>query len=189
MVSSPKEAKAALIRLIQNAHAGELAAMQAYYGHAHSLFITSTQERLEILKIRDEERHHRDGLKSALSGLGAKPRLLREALMWCVGSVIAILSFFGTWFIPMYGAGLLEKSNIGEYEVAARLAFLSEEESLIETLLQYAEVEWDHERHFRKKVGSHFLSKWIPIWSEPAPKANIRKSFASFKAAKRIPCE
>ena len=179
-------AKKALIRLLQNAHAGEKAAANAYYGHAHSLFITDAQEKLEILKIYAEELHHRQRLKELLNQLDSKPRLSREILMWLIGAFIAMFSYFGTWFIPMYGAGLLESSNIGEYEVAARLALLANEQSLIDELLRFAEIEKDHEYYFRQKVLSHPLAKWIPIWDESISHEKIRISFSEFKQSKSL---
>ncbi len=39
-----------------------------------------------------------------------------------IGTVIGILCRVGGWFVPMYGAGMLERPNIAEYEVAARHA-------------------------------------------------------------------
>lgn len=175
------KAKAALIQLLQNAHAGEKAAANAYWGHAHSLFITDSQEKSEILKIYNDELHHRYRIKIILSQLHAKPRPFREIGMWLIGSIIATLSFFGTWYIPMYGAGHLESSNIGEYEVAARLAFLAGEVSLVDELLSFGELEWDHEHYFRKKTLSHPLSQWLRLWPQPKPREEIRSSFLQFK--------
>jgi hypothetical protein len=178
---SKEKAKAALIRLLQNAHAGEKAAANAYYGHANSLFIKSENERNEILKIYSEELHHRARLRVFLNQLHAQPRLLREIQMWLIGAVIALLSYFGTWLIPMYGAGKLERSNIGEYEVAARLALLADEQSLVDELLHFAEIEWDHEFYFRKKVETHKLYSWLPMWSYPKPRAEIRAAYQNFQ--------
>jgi len=175
-----EQARASLIRLLQDAHAGERAASNAYWGHAHSLFVTSKTEKSEILKIYHDEVHHRQRLGEMLKGLGAKPRPGRELAMWLIGAVIATLSYIGTWFIPMYGAGQLERTNIGEYEVAARLAFLAGESDIIEELVSFAEVEWDHEAFFRNKVEGHFLMKWLKIWPSPEKREWISESFLGF---------
>ena len=45
-------------------------------------------------------------------------------------------------------------------------------------LLHMAEVEWDHEAHFRAKCLSHGLRHVFPMWSEPPPRQEIRASFA-----------
>ncbi|MCB0377525.1 MAG: hypothetical protein KDD33_03455 [Bdellovibrionales bacterium] len=174
-------AKRALIRLLQNAHAGEKAAANAYFGHGHSLFVRDKTEKQEIYKIYLEELHHRERLAEFLIKLGSKPRVLREIGMWFIGFFIGVFSFIGTWLIPMYGAGRLESTNIGEYEVAARLAWLAGEDEIIEELLLFAEVEWDHELYFREKTLTHPLGKHIPLWVKPASKEQIRSSFFAFK--------
>ncbi len=179
---NPSEAQSALITLLQNAHAGEKAAANAYFGHGHSLFVTDKNEKNEILKIYKDELHHRQQLKKFLQQLNSQPRLFREIQMWLIGAFIAVLSYFGTWLIPMYGAGRLERSNIGEYEVAARLALIAGEISLIDELLHFAEIEWDHEFYFRKKVESHPFSRWILLWDEPKPRIEIRTSFKDFQS-------
>ena len=171
----------ALIRLLQNAHAGEKAAANAYWGHARSLFVWSKKERSQITKIYEDELHHRKRLFEFLQSLNAQPRLLREIGMWCIGATIALLSIFGTWFIPMYGAGQLESTNIGEYEVAARLALLAGREDLVAELLLFAEVEWDHEDFFRRKVENHWMTRFYPLWVKPSPRDSIQTSFSAFK--------
>ena len=45
--------------------------------------------------------------------------------MYLVGTTIALLCFVGGFFVPMYGAGVIERRNIREYEDAARLAELA----------------------------------------------------------------
>lgn len=94
-----------LIVLLQNAHAGELAAACAYWGHSHSLFVRNKKEKSELLKIYQDELHHRKELKKMLAQLGAQPRAARELLMATIGSVIGFLCLCGGWFIPMYDAG------------------------------------------------------------------------------------
>ena len=180
-IHTKKEAKKSLVHLLQNAHAGEKAAANAYWGHAHSIFVTDGQERAEILKIYSEEIHHRESLKKLLTQLESQPRILREWAMWCIGAMIAIFSFIGTWFIPMYGAGRLESTNIGEYEIAARLAFLAGEKQMADELLTFGEIEWDHEAYFRKKTQGHFLAQWVPLWKAPKVRQEILNSFNEFK--------
>lgn len=174
---NPAEAKSQLITLLQNAHAGERAAANAYWGHGHSLFVTDSIERKEIEKIYFEELHHRARLREMLTELGAAPRLSREILMYCIGSVICILCLFGGWFIPMYGAGKLESTNIVEYEVASRLAYLAGYKHFVSELLEFAEIEWDHELYFFNKTASHRLYNYSPKWTRPPERTSIRKNF------------
>ncbi len=178
---SQTEAQSQFVRVLQNAHAGELAAAYAYTGHYKSLFVTSAIEKKEIKKIRDEELHHRQRICEMLQEQGAKPRRLRELTFACIGLTIGFLCLFGGWFIPMYGAGKLESTNIFEYEVAARLAYSAGHHQYIDELLAFGELEWDHEVFFRKKTKGHFLAQWIPLWPSPPPKGSIRTLFEDWK--------
>jgi hypothetical protein len=178
----PEKAKNLLIHILQNAHAGEKAAANAYWGHANSPFVRDQKEKEEILKIYDDELHHRIRLKFMLDQLGGKPRLGREIIMYLIGATIAFLCIFGGWFIPMYGAGKLESTNIEEYEVAFRLAYLSGNHEFIDELIQFAEIEWDHEVYFADKAKDHFLLLFFKMWERPLPKETIRATFEEFKA-------
>lgn len=177
---SKEKANDELIKLVQNAYSGEKAAANAYWGHANSIFITDKIEKNELLEIMNEELHHRHELLLILKSLNSKPNFFKEALMNFIGYIIAILCLPGTWFMPMYGAGQLESKNIAEYEVLARLAYLSDHKELCSLFLDFAEKEWDHEYYFRKKVLSHKLSDYIPLWKIPPEKASIKNSFDIF---------
>lgn len=173
LMNNPRDlALKRLIRLLQDAHAGELAAFHAYDGHFKS--VKDPKERQEIKKIRDEEWEHRECLARFLSEIGAAPRPAREFLMKGVGLTIGFLCRIGGWLIPMYGAGKLESGNIVEYEIAARLAFAAGRPEWISPLLHMAEVEWDHEIYFRQKLLSHRWGRFLPVWPLPPPRAEIR---------------
>lgn len=171
-----------LIYLLQNAHAGELAAFHAYEGHQIS--VSDPVEREDLKKICEEEWTHRICIAGFLEKLNATPRLRREMIMKCVGLTIGFLCRIGGWLIPMYGAGKLESGNIVEYEVAARLAHRCGYTEFIDPLLHMAEVEWDHELYFRKKYLSHRFHKLLPMWTVPPPRENIRTSFFKDSALK-----
>ena len=76
--------------------------------------------------------------------------------------------------MSMYGAGKLERGNIVEYEIAARYAVDCGYQQFVESLLEMAEIEWDHELYFRKKSEESRWSKYIRVWSEPPPRKSIR---------------
>jgi rubrerythrin len=164
-----------LIRVLRSACSGELAAIHAYHGHAAS--VRSAEERERILVIKEEERHHRELVLGLLASLDAAPSRGREVVFWCIGKTISFLCRIGGWFIPMYGAGRLERSNIVEYEDAARHARAIGREDMIECLLTMAEVEWEHERYFRERIAGHWLLRVFPIWPAPPPKESIRAPY------------
>ncbi len=176
-LSMQNATREALILLLQAAYSGELAAFYAYEGHRHS--VRDPREKTEIRKIQIEEWEHRECLGEFLKDLGAKPSRRREIQFTIIGRVISLLCYIGGWFIPMYGAGKLERGNIVEYENAARMAVRAGHEEMVESLLLMAEVEWDHELYFRTKSLSHPLAKVFPMWSAPPPREEIRASFYS----------
>ena len=109
-----------LIRILQNAHAGEIAAAYAYRGHWKSLKDSPEKER--IRQIEAEEWDHRRRVGEWLAKLDSKPRKLRERVFWTIGNVLGPSCFVSGWFMPMYFAGRLESQNSVEYEDAAVFA-------------------------------------------------------------------
>jgi rubrerythrin len=173
-----------LIRVLRSACSGELAAIHAYHGHAAS--VSSPEERKHILVIKEEERHHRCLVLELLASLDAKPSRSREIVFWCIGRTISFLCRIGGWFIPMYGAGKLERSNIVEYEDAARHARDLGRADMIECLLEMAEVEWEHERYFRERITGHWMLRFFPLWDPPPPKETIRTGYSASGSAVEV---
>jgi rubrerythrin len=165
--------RARLIHVLQSACSGELAAIYAYRGHWKSL-PTNAPERERIQIIEAEELHHRELVIQLLSELGSGPNRRREIVFWIIGNTIALLCRIGGWFIPMYGAGRLESSNIKEYEDAARFAREAGLSGMIDCLLTMAEVEWEHEKFFRDLIANHWMLRVFPLWPAPPPKETIR---------------
>jgi len=170
----PAEIK--LIEVLRSAASGELAAGYAYRGHATS--VRRADERARLMEIEAEEWHHRRLVLALLADLKSGPTKLREAVFWTIGHVIAVLCHIGGWYIPMYGAGRLERGNIEEYENAARYAEACGRGEMIDCLLEMAEVEWEHERYFRERIEGHWMSRLFPLWDPPPPKGMIRAPYA-----------
>jgi rubrerythrin len=171
--------------LLQLAYSGELAAIRAYLGHRRSL--RDRAERGELWKIIRDEGRHRHCLLGQLGELGIAPDPARERKMERVGRTISTFCLVGGWFFPMYGAGRLEAQNIREYETAARLALVAELRHFVDSLLDMAEVEWDHERYFRAMAGSHPGWRLVPKWPAPPPRDAIRDSFRAFERSAERP--
>jgi hypothetical protein len=157
---------------LRSACSGELAAGFAYRGHWKSVKSPADRERIRV--IEEEEWHHRALVIGLLRELGAGPSAAREAVFWVIGKTIGVLCHVGGWFMPMYGAGRLERSNIVEYEHAAHYAAAAGHPEMIECLLMMAEVEWEHERYFRERIEGHWLLRVFPLWDVPPAKNAIR---------------
>ena len=178
--TSPEDARRDLVLLLQLAHSGELGAIRAYLGHRATL--VDPLERAQLGVVTRDEIRHRHCIAAMLARLGSAPDPRRERKMELVGRLIALSCVIGGWFVPMYGAGRLERSNVGEYEHAARLAVVAGLPVLTGALLDMAEVEWDHELWFRERAASHPGWRVFPHWAPLPPRAEIRASFAAFLA-------
>jgi rubrerythrin len=105
------DARQNLIRILQNAYSGELAAAYAYRGHWRSLR-KSDVEREQIRQIEAEEWTHRKEVGKWLEILDAKPRKFKEAMLWTIGRSLGAACHISGWFFPMYFAGRLESGNV-----------------------------------------------------------------------------
>lgn len=150
-----KEAKKKLIRILQNAHAGEMAAAFAYRGHWKSL--KESPEKKEIKHIEAEEWKHRQCVFSWLKKLEAEPKPWREKVFWTIGRVLGFGCFLSGWFFPMYFAGRLESQNVQEYLEAAKFAKELDLSDCEKDMLEMAETEQKHEDFFKIIVQNHFL--------------------------------
>lgn len=153
-----QDPKAALTRILQNAHAGEIAAAYAYRGHWKSL--KESDQRTRIREIEAEEWDHRKRVGKWLTELNARPRQLREKIFWTIGRTLGLTCYVSGWFMPMYFAGRLESQNSVEYEDAAVLAKELSMDECVEDLLEMARVETEHEIFFHETVAGHRL---LPI--------------------------
>lgn len=151
-------AKQNLIRILQHAYSGEVAAAYAYRGHWKSL--KDSPEKTRIKQIEAEEWDHRRRVGEWLATLGAGPNLRREKIFWTIGKFLGHTCFISGWFFPMYFAGRLESQNSIEYEDAAVFAKELGMNDCVEDLLDMARVEVEHEEFFRETVAGHRL---LPI--------------------------
>ncbi len=147
-----------LIRILQNAYSGEVAAAYAYRGHWKSL--KESPEKKRIKEIEAEEWDHRRRVGEWLEKLETKPRAVREKVFWTIGRAIGAACYVSGRFMPMYFAGRLESKNSIEYEEAAVIAKELELYECARDLLYMARVELEHEVFFRETVTGHRL---LPI--------------------------
>jgi len=165
--------RAGLIRILQDAHAGELAAAYAYRGHARSLRRPSRQAaRAEVLRIEEAEWHHRAEVAALLGELGARPRWPREILMGAIGRCFGALCFVGGWFAPMYAAGQLEGTNIVQYADAGDAARRLGLDAAVVRIEAMGVEECRHEQWFGDQIRGHWLlapTRRVFGWTPPEP--------------------
>ena len=150
-MSAGSETRRKLVRLLQLAFSGELAAALAYQGHARS--VKSPEERAMITKIEKDEWEHRETVGRLLEDLGARPLKVRELRASLVGHVLSFLCGWMGWFLPMYMAGKLETRNVEEYDRAAEYAAALGLDHFLPPLRKMAEAEVLHEKYFFEVLG------------------------------------
>ncbi len=150
-----ESARKNLIRILQNAYSGEIAAAYAYRGHWKSL--RDSPEKEKIKQIEAEEWDHRRRVGEWLEKLGGRPRGGREKIFWTIGRTLGVTCHLSGWFMPMYFAGRLESQNSVEYEDAAAFAKKLQMQDCVDDLLDMARVEVEHEVFFREMVTGHRL--------------------------------
>lgn len=151
------EARRALVRMLQMAHAGELAAAHAYRGHWRSLLRRHPDQAQAILEVEAAEWHHRNRVGELLEDLGERPAPTREAAMGAIGHLFGALCFVSGWFAPMYAAGRLEAMNVGQYAIARADATTL---GLVTMAADLADMEAEEQRHedlFAALVRDHPL--------------------------------
>ena len=161
-----KKAKQNLIRILQSAHAGELAAAYAYLGHWKS--VRDEEQKRRIRQIEQEEWDHRGCVLGWLRKLDAEPRKAREKVFWTIGRTLGVLCHVTGWFFPMYFAGRLESQNTQEYKDAAGYAVELGMEECARDMMHMSAKELEHEEFFRSVVEGHWLlppAKVIFRWS------------------------
>jgi rubrerythrin len=154
-----RDARRRLARLLVAAYSGEQAAALAYRGHWRS--VSDADERVRIRQIEDDEWRHRLILARVLGRLGAAPSPLKELRTLLLGRALGALCHAAGWLLPMYAAGLLERSNVCNYDEAAGLAGEAGLPELVDELREMAAVERDHERFFRDKAAAHPAGRWL----------------------------
>ena len=147
-----------LIRILQDAYSGEIAAAYAYRGHWKSLKDSPEKEQIKLIEAQEWD--HRRRVGEWLEKLGAKPRRAREKVFWTIGRTLGLTCHLSGWFMPMYFAGRLESQNSVEYEDAAVFAKELGMHDCVEDLLDMARVEVEHELFFRQVITGH---RMLPV--------------------------
>ena len=162
-------ARSRLVRVLQDAHAGELAAAYAYRAHWNSLRRRPVA-RAEVKRIEGTEWHHRELVGEMLGALGAHPRRSREALMATIGRFFGLLCYVTGFFGPMYAAGRLEAMNVDQYQTARDNASLLGLDAIVPQLEAMRVEEDRHERFFGDQIRDHSLlpiARFFMGWTPP----------------------
>lgn len=138
-----------LIKMLQAAHSGEIAAYHAYEGHWRST--GNLIEREAIRRIQAEEKEHIEYVEYLLEHLGKRPHVsYRDALYKRVGQSISALCYLAGRRFSAYGALAMERIGVREYGIMSQEALncgLIEES---EKLAEMGRKELEHQRFFEE---------------------------------------
>lgn len=135
-----------LVKALQDAHAGELAAYYAYQGHWKSL--KDPAERAKVQEIQEDELEHILFLSHYLHKMGYQSSPYKDFIWTRIGKAIGVLCHITGWWLPMRIAGMMERIGTKSY---VKLSAIAKEEGhpvLARKLLEMAKTEEDHEKYF-----------------------------------------
>lgn len=185
--SRRREARRALVRLLQQAHAGEGGAARAYVGHRASLSPGSTRATIHRL-LFDEVRHRRE-LRGMLTALGARPDPHLERTLGAVGRLVGVsCRVLGRW-LPLVGAARVERRNVREYVEAAAAAARAGRPYTAARLRQLGDVEAEHAAALEALAADSAADLATPAPRGPVPLvASPRWASASATTSSRKSC-
>ena len=160
MAHTETRTKTEFIKLMQAAYSGELAAALAYGGHWRAL---KKQSEIDAVKqIEIDEWQHRKRVGEILLEIGAKPSWMREKIFFAIGTSIALICRVCGYFCAAYFAGILESSNVNEYNRAYELAKKLNLNHLLKDFGEMEKTEAEHEIILYQMVEKHGL---LPLFS------------------------
>lgn len=140
------------IKMLQHAHAGELAAYYAYQGHWESL--KNPKERAMVKWIQEEELEHVKEIEKMLYLMKAQPSKYRDFIFTVIGKTLSKLCKVTGYFMPMVGALLIEKIGVANYKEMIKVACKLHLFPFVKTLHSMWQTEIEHEEYFKSKTLS-----------------------------------
>lgn len=140
--------KRKLIQQMKAAHAIEVGASLAYYGHYRSLPQDSS-ERLNVFLIMKDEIKHRKTLYCQLAEMGECTNPVLDGAFWLIGSSISLACHLMGRDLAMWGARIMEKLGTVCYLELSRTARDLGETALEGMLVDMFAAEKRHEEYFK----------------------------------------
>lgn len=141
---------AKFVKQLQKAHAGEIGAYYAYGGHWKS--VSNPGQRMMIRFIQAEELEHIRSLDLMLYLLHATPNRRLDTVFTVIGKTLGYLCRFTGYFMPMWGAMIIEKIGVSNYKEMSMDASRAQMHNFAQTLGEMHLVELEHEEYFRSQL-------------------------------------
>lgn len=140
-----------LAKMLQQAHAIEIGAYQAYRGHCRSL-PSGSDERRRIRIIQLDELNHRKTVAAFLKELGSKPSPVLDWTFWIIGRTISVGCHVIGRRMAMWGAKIMEKLGGICYHRIAEEANKEGLDRMSSELRFMQYMEEKHEEFFRSQL-------------------------------------
>jgi rubrerythrin len=140
-----------LVKMLQKAHAGELAASIAYQGHWES--VSDPEQREMIKKIQADEIEHLHVVRKMLEYLGYQPNKTRDTIFMVIGHTLGFLCKYTGWLMPMQGALLIEKIGVSNYYEMLELSLYTGHSELALTFMHLMAKEEKHKEYFESLLS------------------------------------
>lgn len=136
-----------LIRMLRNAHAGEIGAFHAYAGHIRAT--KDVAERNKLIEIQAEELRHINDCKRLLSHYGYHTDELKDSIMKFIGQTIGLLCFVSGRKLAAWGAGVIEKVGMVNYQKMVDISQKLGNKRLVDIFTNMRDTETVHEMYFK----------------------------------------
>jgi hypothetical protein len=137
-----------LIKMLQFAHAYEVAAYHAYEGHWRS--VTNRNELDYLSEIDLNELDNIDVLEDILRQLGADTDWYMEHCAEYIGEFVGLLCYHTGWNIPKFVTKIMDRIGMFSYSRIATEALRNGLFEAHDDLMEIAGVESEHDRLFER---------------------------------------
>ena len=141
-----------LIYMLQQAHAIEIGAYEAYYGHANASKDPEAKRRIK--EIQQDELDHKLNVGFMLHELGGKNNEVMDSLLYFIGRSISLICYIMVKRAANWGAKIMEVMGADEYRKLAFEARAQGYYKMALTLDDMQKAEKDHEEFFKWSLGS-----------------------------------
>lgn len=136
-----------LIRMLQDAHAGELGAFHAYAGHIRAT--KDVEERNKLIQIQADELRHINDCKRLLNHYGYPTNKLKDSIMIFIGKTLGLACFISGRKLAAWGAGAIENIGMVNYQKMVDISQKLGNKKLVDIFTNMRDIEKVHEMYFK----------------------------------------
>jgi demethoxyubiquinone hydroxylase (CLK1/Coq7/Cat5 family) len=140
-----------LIRMLQDAHAGEIGAYYAYAGHIKAT--KDIVERQKLIEIQAEELKHIKDCKRLLNHYGYRTNEFKDSIMKFIGITLGLSCFIAGRRVAAWGAGVIERVGMTNYQKMVDISQKLGNKRLVDIFSNMRDVEVSHDLYFKRLIN------------------------------------